>query len=260
MKKIIALVLTVVMALSLVACAQDAGNTSDTTDNTANNTTNNSANNTLNDTVNDTVNDDAANDTTGNTSNGTANDAGDDTAGSGTSDEDIPADNNDHVVDGDNEFDVPAVNPDNGEADPDAPVTDDTPAPSGDTIGKTLAAYFESLVNGGETDLETLANTLVTHESIKFMGGAMQVAPGYLAGFSSDITGFADGWFFGPMIGTIPFAGYVFTVDGDANAFVATLKDNADLRWNICTSADEINIKVVGSTVFCLLSPYSIEG
>ena len=251
MKKIIALVLIMAMALSLVACASSNENNA--------------------------VNNDAANNSA---NNAPAND--------GAANENMPTDNSTPAVDGDNEADVPATMPEDGEVEdmpavdgdvavdgpaamPEDDVVEDVPAedvpeegapaaPSGDSMGKVLMNYFTSLVNGGETNLETLANSIVTHESIQFMGGAMQVAPGYLAGFNSDVTGFSDGWFFGPMIGTIPFAGYVFTVDGDANAFADSLKADANLRWNICTSADEINVKVIGNIIFCLLSPYAIEG
>ena len=63
------------------------------------------------------------------------------------------------------------------------------------------------------------------------------------------------------MIGTIPFMGYIFQLaDGaDVAAFMKTLKDNANLRWNICTSADEMVCDNVGNTVFFLMCPTSFE-
>lgn len=47
---------------------------------------------------------------------------------------------------------------------------------------------------------------------------------------------------FAPMIGSIPFVGYIFVIDQatDASAFIKTLKDNANTRWNVCTEADLI--------------------
>ena len=47
---------------------------------------------------------------------------------------------------------------------------------------------------------------------------------------------------FGPMMMGVPFAGYVFMLDqnADAEAFLRELKDNADLNWNNCTWADVI--------------------
>ena len=56
---------------------------------------------------------------------------------------------------------------------------------------------------------------------------------------------------------TIPFVGYIFVLDADADAeaFVQTLKDNADPRWNICTEADETIAEHVGNTVFFVMCP-----
>lgn len=66
---------------------------------------------------------------------------------------------------------------------------------------------------------------------------------------------------FGPIISTIPFVGYIFTLaeDADVDAFVTLLKDNANLRWNICTEADELTVEKSGNTVFFLMSPLSLE-
>ena len=62
-----------------------------------------------------------------------------------------------------------------------------------------------------------------------------------------------------PMIGSIAFVGYVFTLEegADVDAFKATLEANADPRWQICVTADETIIENVGNTVFFLMSPFS---
>ena len=54
------------------------------------------------------------------------------------------------------------------------------------------------------------------------------------------------------MISTIPFLGYIFTLEegADIDSFIKTLKSNADLNWNICTSAEEITVGNVGQFVF----------
>ena len=67
---------------------------------------------------------------------------------------------------------------------------------------------------------------------------------------------------FGPTMGTIPFVGYVFTLDGsvDGSAFCQTLQSAADLRWNVCTEADELVVTQSGSKVFFLMCPTSFEG
>ena len=66
----------------------------------------------------------------------------------------------------------------------------------------------------------------------------MEVSEGYLNGFDEDITGFQKGVMFSPVIGTIPFVGYVFETD-DADALLSLLKEKANPAWNICTEADE---------------------
>ena len=108
-----------------------------------------------------------------------------------------------------------------------------------------------------------LAEELAAADYLPFEGVAMAVEPGWLMGFSTDeITGFAEGAMFAPMIGTIPFVGYVFTLDADADvdAFMQTLKDNADPRWNICTEAEEVVVANVGNTVLFVMAPLSFDG
>lgn len=124
-----------------------------------------------------------------------------------------------------------------------------------------LADFKSRAANGEDSSLEDLANAIITNEIIPFGGATMPVEPGFLNGFSQEITGFDEGTSFGPMIGSIPFVGYLFKLDdgADVNAFMQTLKDNADLRWNICTEADELVCDAVGNTVFFVMSPTSFE-
>ena len=137
-------------------------------------------------------------------------------------------------------------------------VTEDGASPA-----QTLFAQFKEMMNGGE-DLtaEEMANQLISNEIIPFAPMVMAVEPGYLNGFAGEITGFAEGATFGPMIGTIPFVGYVFRLDAEADvdAFVQTLKNQAMLNWNICTQADEMLCDAVGNTVFFVMSPANFEG
>lgn len=81
-------------------------------------------------------------------------------------------------------------------------------------------------------------------------------------GFGNDeITGFAEGVMFAPVIGTIPFVGYLFRLDAgtDGDAFVQTLKDQANPRWNICTEADETVVRREGDVVFFVMCPQSMD-
>lgn len=136
---------------------------------------------------------------------------------------------------------------------------EEKPAEKPQSPAKILLQDFKTRVNGGEKNIETLAANLIQNSVIPFMGGSVPVEPGFLNGFSSEITGFSKGVMFGPNIGTIPFIGYLFEVDTDVNAFIQTLKDNADLRWNICTSADEMVVDSIGNTVFFLMAPAQFE-
>lgn len=138
-----------------------------------------------------------------------------------------------------------------------------TPESEGsDTMGNTLYKDFVSKVkNNPSMSTEDLANELVKNPVIKFMPMTMPVEQGYLAGFSTEIDGFKSGATFGPMIGSIPFVGYVFEVEkeSDLDGFIKKLKDNADPRWNICVEADETVCGNVGTKVFFIMCPASAE-
>lgn len=125
------------------------------------------------------------------------------------------------------------------------------------TVGNILLSDFKSKAASASGAL-SLAEALIKNEIIPFMGGAMEVEQGLLQGFdNTEIKGFKEGAVFMPMIGTIPFIGYVFTLeDGtDAASFIANLKANANLRWNICTTADEMVAGSVGNKVFFVMCP-----
>lgn len=132
-------------------------------------------------------------------------------------------------------------------------------SPTGESMGQALLKDFSDRVNAEpELGAEELAKALLENPVIEFAGDALPVEPGLLTGFgNAEITGFAQGAMFAPMISTIPFVGYVFVLDegADAEAFVQTLKDNADPRWNICTEADETIAEHVGNTVFFVMCP-----
>ncbi len=136
------------------------------------------------------------------------------------------------------------------------PVTTPQPTPEAPkTVGNTLLAAFKA--NSGGSAL-SVAESLASNPAIKVPVGAMAIEEGYLTGFdNTEIKGFKEGAVFMPMIGTIPFVGYVFTLENaaDAPAFIANLKANANLRWNICTSADEMVAGSAGNKVFFVMCP-----
>ena len=143
-------------------------------------------------------------------------------------------------------------------------------ADSADTIEKVTAQGDAQLILDDfyeKMDTEwtalSLAEALASADYLPFEGAAAAVEPGWLMGFSADeITGFQEGAMFAPMIGTIPFIGYVFTLEegADVDAFMQTLKDNADPRWNICTEAEEVVTAHVGNTVLFVMAPLSFDG
>lgn len=127
------------------------------------------------------------------------------------------------------------------------------------TVGEALYRDFKNNSSGSCTEI---AERLLENEVIAFMGGAVPVEEGYLAGFNdTEIKGFKDGVMFAPMIGTIPFVGYVFELEDDSQveSFKTTLKNSANLRWNICTTADEMICENEGNKVFFLMCPTQFD-
>ena len=129
-----------------------------------------------------------------------------------------------------------------------------------DTLGNALLTDFEERKEANaDITAQELADGIITNEKILFAPTTMPVEPGFLSGFSNEITGFSEGVMFAPMIGSIAFVGYIFEVDGDVDAFMENLKSNADLRWNICVEAEETVVGNVGNTVFFVMCPTALE-
>ena len=177
--------------------------------------------------------------------------------------------NNDATVEN-----APAESPENTPADMPAAAPEDTPAEmpavdeeqndiSGETIGAALAQEFHALkAENADITAQEMADAILANPMIQFGGASMEVAEGLLTGFgNTEINGFNSGVMFAPMIGTIPFVGYVFTLDegADVDAFVQTLRDNADPRWNICTEAEETVVENADNMVFFVMCPAQFE-
>ncbi|MBQ9990021.1 MAG: hypothetical protein IJP31_03635 [Lachnospiraceae bacterium] len=132
-----------------------------------------------------------------------------------------------------------------------------------ETVGEILLADFETYKEENpDSSAQETADHILSNSILQFSGATMAVEEGLLTGFNNaQITGFEEGVMFAPMIGTIPFVGYVFTLaEGvDADSFVKTLTDNADPRWNICTEADETITGKSGNSVFFVMCPMSFE-
>lgn len=129
-----------------------------------------------------------------------------------------------------------------------------------DTAGGKIYQEFTT-VSEGKTALE-IAEALSTSELLPFACGAMPVEEGLLMGFDNfEVTGFSEAAVFNPMIGTIPFIGYIFQLEegADVEAFKTSLKDNANLRWNVCTEAEEMIVENEGNTVFFVMCQTEFE-
>lgn len=134
--------------------------------------------------------------------------------------------------------------------------------PADASLSQTIIADFTDKVNSGNyTSVSELGEAMLQEEYLPFAGAGMPVEEGFLNGFTAEISGFANAYMFGPAIGAIPFVGYIFELDSSTStsAFIDNLKDLADLRWNICTEADEMNAGTAGNMVCFVMSPISFE-
>ena len=132
-----------------------------------------------------------------------------------------------------------------------------------ETLGEALLFDFEDRVaENAEATAQELADGILANELILFSGGSMPVEAGYLMGFDNvEVTGFEEGVMIAPMIGTIPFVGYVFDTENaeSAEALEKVLTENANLRWNICTEAEEMVSGTAEDKVFFVMCPKSLE-
>ena len=127
------------------------------------------------------------------------------------------------------------------------------------TVGNSLLGVFKANASGSAL---SVAEKIVEKGNLPFMAGAMEVEPGLLSGFdNAEITGFKSGAQFGPMMGSIAFVGYVFELEDGVSAsdFIANLKKNANLRWNICVEAEEMVAGSSQNKVFFVMCPKSFE-
>ena len=133
------------------------------------------------------------------------------------------------------------------------------------TVGVALwNAFEEGMYANPDMSVEEMATVLVTNPSIPFMGGAMPIEKGteFFSGFDNyKIEGFETAAVYMPMIGSIPFIGYVFNLGegADVNAFIKNLTDNANPAWNICVTADQVVAGAFNNTVFFLMCPATFE-
>lgn len=104
-----------------------------------------------------------------------------------------------------------------------------------------------------------LADWFRTHQRICGMD-AYEVQEGVLTGFGDyehevEIKGFSEGAVFAPQMSPSNFIGYVFRpAEGtDAEAFIAMLRENANLNWGVCVSANTIITETDGDLVLFMM-------
>lgn len=124
------------------------------------------------------------------------------------------------------------------------------------TPAQALVAQFNTI--SSDKSCMEIAEALSENKCVDFMPAVMEVEEGWLNGITDEINGFSEGALFAPMIGSIPFISYVFKTD-NTKALEEQLKNKADLRWNICTQADEMLSAVKGDKVFFVMAPLSFE-
>ena len=135
----------------------------------------------------------------------------------------------------------------------------DSNSQNGDRVVDVLAKEFDKQATIDGTDTTKIADNLSKNPIFNEVAmGTMEMQEGYLEGFNEDIKGFSKCTRFSPIIGTIPFVGYVFETD-DTAGLVKTLEENAKLNWNICTCADDMISAVNGKYVLFIMAPNNFD-
>lgn len=122
------------------------------------------------------------------------------------------------------------------------------------TTAETTAAGTTSAVT-----LDVISNAIVekvaelTNNELFVMGQSM--SEGFLPYFSNDVTGFAECYLTMPMVGSISFASYTFRVSdaSEAEAYLAKLNADLNLRYVICNPADTVVTAIHGDLIFITL-------
>lgn len=172
------------------------------------------------------------------------------------------------VIDAGNEPAAPVEDHD-GQVDADMAVEPETDVEDVEVETQNWVGIFSDYITTVSADYDGTVESLTGYvdglaEACNIPLGlvAMEVEEGCLAGFDNfEVKGFDTAVQFGPMIGSIPFVGYIFDLsDGtDPEAFMTDLEANANLRWNICTEAEETSFFAVNDLVFFAMHPSTFE-
>ena len=126
------------------------------------------------------------------------------------------------------------------------------------------AAFQQAITVNQDATAQELAEDLAESTAELFFGTATPIEKGaeYFAGFDNyRITGYKAAAVYMPMIGSIPFVGYVFELeDGvDPATFLKSLTDNCNPKWNICVEAEQTVAGAIGNRAFFLMCPKTME-
>lgn len=154
-----------------------------------------------------------------------------------------------------------------------APAGDETDAPVVDSnvnsykvVDGSLGDYFfKKFVEIKTADPTKNAETVVNEIMATNLGTTVQfpmvmpAEPGYLTGFNleKEFGGFTTGAMFGSGMMGVAFIGYVFDLaeDADVKAFMKSVEDNVDTRWNQCTDAEMVTIGAYKNSVILVMCP-----
>lgn len=145
--------------------------------------------------------------------------------------------------------------------DTEAPVVDETPKSDValETIAKALADKYAEYTgvrdsyNDYIASVETEEEKISYEEYVSYQIVTMPVEDlSFLSGLTEVPAGIGEAYLYQPGMMGQAYIGYLFrlTEGTDIEAFKTALKEKADLRWNICTSANTIICENYGDTVF----------
>lgn len=129
------------------------------------------------------------------------------------------------------------------------------------TLGAAQWAEFEQAITANQNaSAEELAAALAESTAELFFGTAAPIEKDaeFFAGFDEyRITGYKAAAVYMPMIGSIPFIGYVFELEDGVNPadFLKNLTENCNPKWNICVEAEQTVAGAIGDRVFFLMCP-----
>ncbi len=126
------------------------------------------------------------------------------------------------------------------------------------SIAQVLAKQFEDEIKKSQ-NLDDVANAIAKNEILEIkLDVAKMSKDDYISGFKTEIKDFKGAVVIRPIISSIPFIAYIFETE-NASEFAKDLKENADLRWNICTTADDLEVSTIDNYVFIVMAPKSFD-